>query len=43
MNDQQVMTSHANGWLGNIALVLISLMSIVLFFAAAPLYVLGGG
>jgi len=43
MNDRQVMTTHANGWLGNSALVLISLMSLVLFFVAAPLYVLGGG
>ena len=43
MNDQRVMTTHANGWAGNTALVLISLMSIMLFFVAVPLYVLGGG
>ena len=43
MNDRRVMTNHANGMAGNIALVLISLMAIVLFFAAVPLQILGGG
>jgi Mn2+/Fe2+ NRAMP family transporter len=42
MNDERVMTSHSNGWLGNIALVLISLMAIALFFVAAPLRWFGG-
>jgi len=42
MNDERVMTSHSNGWLGNIALVLISLMAIILFFAAMPLRWFGG-
>lgn len=42
MNDERVMTSHANGWFSNIALVLISLMAIVLLFAAAPLRWFGG-
>jgi len=42
MNDERVMTSHSNGWLGNIALVLISLMAIVLFFVAMPLRWFGG-
>lgn len=43
MNDRRVMTSHANGWLGNTALVLISLLALVLFVAAIPLQILGGG
>jgi Mn2+/Fe2+ NRAMP family transporter len=42
MNDKRVMTSHSNGWLGNTALMLIALMAIVLFFAAAPLRWFGG-
>jgi Mn2+/Fe2+ NRAMP family transporter len=42
MNDERVMTRHSNGWLGNTALVLISLMAIVLFFAAVPLRWFGG-
>jgi len=42
MNDERIMTSHANGWLGNTALVLIALLSIVLFLAAVPLQMLGG-
>ena len=43
MNDSRVMTTHANGWLGNIALGVIAVLAVVLFFAAAPLYHLGGG
>ena len=43
MNDHQVMTTNSNGWLGNTALVLISLLSIALFLAAVPLQVIGGG
>lgn len=42
MNDEQVMTSHSNGWLGNAALMLISLMAIILFIAAMPLRWFGG-
>ena len=42
MNDERVMTTHANGWISNIALVLISLMAITLFFAAMPLRWFGG-
>ena len=42
MNDERVMTSHSNGWFGNIALVLISLVAIILFFAAMPLRWFGG-
>jgi Mn2+/Fe2+ NRAMP family transporter len=43
MNDHDVLTKHCNGWLANLALVAISLLSIVLFFAALPLQLLGGG
>lgn len=43
MNDHRVMTTHANGWLGNVALALISLLALVLFVAAIPLQILGGG
>lgn len=42
MNDRRVMTRHANGWLGNTALVLISLMALALFVAAMPLRWFGG-
>jgi len=42
MNDERVMTTHSNGWLSNIALVLISLMAIGLFVVAWPLRWLGG-
>lgn len=43
MNDETVMTRHRNGWASNIALGLISVMSIVVLFAAIPLQLLGGG
>lgn len=43
MNDERVMTSHANGWLGNVALVLISLLALALFVAAVPLQIIAGG
>ena len=43
MNDERVMRTHSNGWLGNVALLLIALLAVVLFLAAGPLYVLGGG
>jgi Mn2+/Fe2+ NRAMP family transporter len=42
MNDRRVMTRHANGWLSNAALLLISLMALVLFAAAMPLRWFGG-
>lgn len=42
MNDERIMNRHSNGWLGNTALVLIALLAVALFFAAGPLYVLGG-
>jgi Mn2+/Fe2+ NRAMP family transporter len=43
MNDRDVLTKHCNGWVANLALVAISLLSIVLFVAALPLQLLGGG
>jgi len=42
MNDERVMTRHANGWFSNTALVLISLMALALFFVAMPLRWFGG-
>jgi Mn2+/Fe2+ NRAMP family transporter len=43
MNDGRVMGGHRNGWGTNIALVCISLLSVVLFFVALPLQLKGGG
>jgi Mn2+/Fe2+ NRAMP family transporter len=43
MNDGDVMLRYVNGWVSNIALVVIGLLSIVLLFAALPLQLMGGG
>jgi Mn2+/Fe2+ NRAMP family transporter len=43
MNDREVLMRHVNGWASNAALVIISLLSLVLFVAALPLQLLGGG
>lgn len=43
MNDRDVMSRFTNGWPANLALVAISILSVVLFFAAVPLQVTGGG
>jgi Mn2+/Fe2+ NRAMP family transporter len=43
MNDGDVMTRNANGWCSNVALVVLSVLSIVLFAAAIPLQIRGGG
>jgi Mn2+/Fe2+ NRAMP family transporter len=43
MNDGDLLYSHVNGWPSNIALVVISLLSLVLLVAALPLQLLGGG
>jgi Mn2+/Fe2+ NRAMP family transporter len=43
MNDRDVLMSQVNGWVSNTALVVIALLSIVLFIAALPLQMLGGG
>jgi Mn2+/Fe2+ NRAMP family transporter len=42
MNDRDVLVNHVNGWVSNTALVVIALLSVVLFFAAVPLQILGG-
>jgi Mn2+/Fe2+ NRAMP family transporter len=43
MNDRDVLMSHVNGWVSNTALVIIALLSVVVFFAALPLQLMGGG
>ena len=43
MNDGKVMGRHCNGWISNIALICISVLSIVLFFVSLPLQIKGGG
>ena len=43
MNDRDVMRQQTNGWTTNAALIVIAAMSIVLFLAAVPLQILGGG
>lgn len=43
MNDSKVMGRHCNGWISNIALISISVLSIVLFFVSLPLQIKGGG
>ncbi|MEO5815122.1 MAG: divalent metal cation transporter [Gemmatimonadaceae bacterium] len=42
MNDADVMSTYANGWVSNTALVVLSIISVVLFVAAVPLQLLGG-
>jgi Mn2+/Fe2+ NRAMP family transporter len=43
MNDADVMKQHANGWFSNTVLAVLVAISIVLFLAAVPLQILGGG
>jgi Mn2+/Fe2+ NRAMP family transporter len=43
LNDRQLMGEHRNRLVGNVALVLISLMAVVLLFVSIPLAFLGGG
>jgi Mn2+/Fe2+ NRAMP family transporter len=43
MNDQDVMLTNANGWCSNVALVVLSVLSIALCVAAVPLQIKGGG
>lgn len=43
MNDGDVMSRYCNGWVSNVALGIISVLAVVLFFAALPLQVMGGG
>jgi Mn2+/Fe2+ NRAMP family transporter len=43
MNDRDILMKQVNGWASNAALGVIAILSIVLFFAALPLQLLGGG
>jgi Mn2+/Fe2+ NRAMP family transporter len=43
MNDRDVLMNHVNGWASNTALAVIAVLSVVLFFAAFPLQLMGGG
>jgi Mn2+/Fe2+ NRAMP family transporter len=43
MNDRDVLMNEVNGWASNMALGVIAVLSVALFFAALPLQLLGGG
>jgi Mn2+/Fe2+ NRAMP family transporter len=43
MNDGDTMATHVNGWVSNIALIVIGVISIVLLLVALPLQLSGGG
>jgi Mn2+/Fe2+ NRAMP family transporter len=43
MNDRDILRKHVNGWLTNTVLVAVAILSVVLFGAALPLQLLGGG
>ena len=43
MNDRGVMSTHTNGWISNVAVGVLAVLSIVLCLAAVPLQFLGGG
>jgi Mn2+/Fe2+ NRAMP family transporter len=43
MNDREVLSRYRNGWISNVALALIAVLSVVLLVAAFPLQVLGSG
>jgi len=43
MNDADIMSAHVNGWPSNIALGVLIITSMVIFVAAVPLQILGGG
>jgi Mn2+/Fe2+ NRAMP family transporter len=42
MNDGDVLSKYANGWVANIVLFAIAILSVVVFVAAVPLQILGG-
>ena len=42
MNDADVLMKYANGWVSNVALVVLAVISLVVFVAAVPLQLLGG-
>jgi len=37
------MKDHTNGWLANLGLVLVAILSVVLLVVSIPLYLLGSG
>lgn len=43
MNDGDILMKHTNGWLSNVALVVIALLSVALLVAALPLQLIAGG
>ena len=43
MNDPRFLHKHRNGWLGNLAIGAIAVMSLVLLVVTIPLQILGGG
>jgi Mn2+/Fe2+ NRAMP family transporter len=43
MNDGDILMKQVNGWVSNVALVLLALLALVLLVAALPLQILGGG
>ena len=43
MNDDAVLGEHCNGWISNIALGALSVLSVAVLVAAFPLQILGGG
>jgi Mn2+/Fe2+ NRAMP family transporter len=43
MNDRDILMNQVNGRASNAALVVVALLSVVIFFAALPLQILGGG
>ena len=43
MNDEALLHKHTNSWLGNAALGLLAVLSVVLLLAAVPLQLMGGG
>lgn len=43
MNDRGVMSKYTNGWVSNLALGILTVISIVLFVVAVPLQITGGG
>jgi Mn2+/Fe2+ NRAMP family transporter len=42
MNDGDVMSTYTNGWASNTVLIVLSIIAVILFFAAVPLQLLGG-
>jgi len=42
MNDGDVMSKYVNGWVGNAALIVVSVIAVLLFGAAVPLQLLAG-